>query len=276
MNLLRSTILSILMIAFLIGCESSTSASSDSSSSVASSSSSVVKSSSSSAKSSSSNAISSSSSSSIVYSTIKDARDNQTYRIVTIGSQTWMAENLKYLPSVVGPGTGSKTTPYYYVYGYNGTNVTDAKATANYNTYGVLYNWPAAMNGAASSTTNPSGVQGVCPDGWHLPSDAEWTELTDYLGGASVAGGKLKETGTTHWNSPNTGATNETGFTALPGGYRDGDGAFDFVGDRGYWWSATESNADSAGTRFMYYYYSYVYRNYYDKELGFSVRCLRD
>jgi uncharacterized protein (TIGR02145 family) len=235
MNLLRSPILSILMIAFLIGCESSTSASSDSSSSVASSSSSVVKSSSSSAKSSSSeamsssssaksssseamsssssakssssNAISSSSSSSIVYSTIKDARDNQTYRIVTIGSQTWMAENLKYLPSVVRPRTGSKTTPHYYVYGYDGTNVTDAKATANYNTYGVLYNWPAAMNGTASSTTNPSGVQGVCPDGWHLPSDAEWTELTDYLGGAIDAGGKLKETGTTHWNSPNTSAT---------------------------------------------------------------------
>src|SRR5574344_2484117 len=225
MNLLRSTILSILMIAFLIGCESSTSASSDSSSSVASSSSSVVKSSSSSAKSSSSNAISSSSSSSIVYSTIKDARDNQTYRIVTIGSQTWMAENLKYLPSVVGPRTGSKTTPHYYVYGYNGTNVTDAKATANYNTYGVLYNWPAAMNGAASSTTNPSGVQGVCPDGWHLPSNAEWTELTDYLGGYSVAGGKLKATGTIEagtglWYDRNTGATNETGFTGLPGGYR--------------------------------------------------------
>src|SRR5574344_601553 len=244
MNLLRSTILSILMIAFLIGCESSTSASSDSSSSVASSSSSVVKSSSSSAKSSSSNAISSSSSSSIVYSTIKDARDNQTYRIVTIGSQTWMAENLKYLPSVVGPRTGSKTTPHYYVYGYNGTNVTDAKATANYNTYGVLYNWPAAMNGAASSTTNPSGIQGVCPAGWHLPSDAEWTELTDYLGGASVAGGKLKETGTTHWNSPNTGATNETGFTALPGGCRNSDGAFYSVGDLGYWWCATEVSTD--------------------------------
>src|SRR5690554_404167 len=213
MNLLRSPILSILMIAFLIGCESSTSASSDSSSSVASSSSSVVKSSSSSAKSSSSNAISSSSSSSIVYSTIKDARDNQTYRIVTIGSQTWMAENLKYLPSVVGPWTGSQTTPHYYVYGYNGTDVNVAKATDNYATYGVLYNWTAAMDGEASSTTNPSGVQGVCPAGWHLPSDAEWTELTDYL--TSDAGGKLKETGTTHWNSPNSRATNETGFTAL-------------------------------------------------------------
>ena len=276
MNLLRSTILSILMIAFLIGCESSTSASSDSSSSVASSSSSVVKSSSSSAKSSSSNAISSSSSSSIVYSTIKDARDNQTYRIITIGSQTWMAENLKYLPSVVGPGTGSKTTPHYYVYGYNGTNVTDAKATANYNTYGVLYNWPAAMNGAASSTTNPSGVQGVCPDGWHLPSDAEWTELTDYLGGESVAGGKLKETGTTHWASPNAGATNETGFTALPGGFRHYDGDFYGIGNYGNWWSSTENNTLYAYNRLLYYNY-YGLNNFDNsKMIGFSVRCVRD
>jgi uncharacterized protein (TIGR02145 family) len=304
MNLLRSPILSILMIAFLIGCESSTSASSDSSSSVASSSSSVVKSSSSSAKSSSSeamsssssaksssseamsssssakssssNAISSSSSSSIVYSTIKDARDNQTYRIVTIGSQTWMAENLKYLPSVVGPGTDSKTTPHYYVYGYNGTNVTDAKATANYNTYGVLYNWPAAMNGAASSTTNPSGVQGVCPDGWHLPSDAEWTELTDYLGGTIDAGGKLKETGTTHWNSPNTSATNETGFTALPGGYRYYNGTLDGIGRYGLWWSATEDDAGNAWRRYVSYGSSSVLRDDYHKFVGFSVRCVRD
>ena len=246
MNLLRSTILSILMIAFLIGCESSTSASSDSSSS------------------------------SIVYSTIKDARDNQTYRIVTIGSQTWMAENLKYLPSVVGPGTGSKTTPYYYVYGYNGTNVTDAKATANYNTYGVLYNWPAAMDGEASSTTNPSGVQGVCPDGWHLPSDAEWTELTDYLGGTSDAGGKLKETGTTHWNSSNTSATNETGFTALPGGNRNNNGTFNNIGNNGNWWSATENNTNNAWNRNMNYNNSNVNRNNNNKELGFSVRCVRD
>src|SRR5690554_1799854 len=210
--------------------------------------------------------------------TFTDSRDGNEYNWAQIGNQVWMAENLAYLPSVnmVADGSEDAAGSYYYVYGYDGTNVADAKATANYNTYGVLYNWTAAMDGEASSTTNPSGVQGVCPDGWHLPSDAEWTELTDYLGGTIDAGGKLKETGTTHWNSPNTGATNETGFTALPGGYRDGDGAFDFVGDRGYWWSATESNADSAGTRFMYYYYSYVYRNYYDKELGFSVRCLRD
>ena len=216
--------------------------------------------------------------------TFTDTRDGKVYQTVVIGTQEWMAENLAYLPSVMSPETGlPATTAHYYVYGYNGTNVTDAKATANYNTYGVLYNWPAAMNGAASSTTNPSGVQGVCPDGWHLPSDAEWTELTDYLGGESVAGGKLKETGTTHWASPNslvTGATNETGFTALPGGYRYsydyGGGTFGSVGYYGYWWSATGGNPSDAWSRYMYYNYSNVYRNNNTKELGISVRCLRD
>jgi uncharacterized protein (TIGR02145 family) len=208
--------------------------------------------------------------------TFIDSRDGNEYNWVQIGDQVWMAENLKYLPSVVGPETGSQTTPHYYVYGYNGTNVTDAKATANYNTYGVLYNWPAAMNGAASSTTNPSGVQGVCPTGWHLPSDAEWTELTDYLGGTSVAGGKLKETGTTHWKSPNSRATNETGFTALPGGYRYDYGTFDDIGYYGYWWSATGYGAVGAWYRIMLYYNSDVTRDDSGKELGFSVRCLRD
>jgi uncharacterized protein (TIGR02145 family) len=132
------------------------------------------------------------------------------------------------------------------------------------------------MNGAASSTTNPSGIQGVCPTGWHLPSDAEWTELTDYLGGESVAGGKLKETGTTHWASPNFGATNETGFTALPGGNRNKDGTFSNIGNYGYWWSATEGSAASAWYRYVGFDYSDVSRFYYYKEVGFSVRCLRD
>src|SRR5690554_382234 len=137
--------------------------------------------------------------------TFIDSRDGNEYNWVQIGDQVWMAENLAYLPSVnmVADGSEDAAGSYYYVYGYDGTNVADAKATANYNTYGVLYNWPAAMNGTASSTTNPSGIQGVCPAGWHLPSDAEWTELTDYLGetgagagGGTGAGGKLKETGT--------------------------------------------------------------------------------
>ena len=207
-----------------------------------------------------------------------DSRDGNEYNWVQIGDQVWMAENLAYLPSVnmVADGSEDAAGSYYYVYGYDGTNVADAKATDNYATYGVLYNWTAAMDGEASSTTNPSGIQGVCPAGWHLPSDAEWTVLTDYLGGTSIAGGKLKETGTTHWASPNTGATNETGFTALPGGYRVYYGSFDSIGLNGYWWSATESNASNAWFRTMNYNYSNVFRLYGNKEGGFSVRCLRD
>jgi len=208
--------------------------------------------------------------------TYKDNRDDKIYAYVTIGTQVWMTENLAYLPSVVGPGTGSNSTAYYYVYGYDGSDVATAKATSNYTTYGVLYNWPAAMNGSASSISNPSGVQGICPSGWHLPSDAEWTILIDYLGGEDVAGGKMKETGFSHWTSPNTGATNESGFTALPGGYRLGDGNFNAVGIYGKWWSSTESGTLSAWYRYLGYDFSYVYRLSYSKELGFSVRCLRD
>jgi uncharacterized protein (TIGR02145 family) len=204
-----------------------------------------------------------------------DPRDGNVYHTVTIGTQIWTVENLRYLPSVVGPGTGSQTVPYYYVYGYNGTVVADAKATSNYTHYGVLYNWPAAMNGAASSTANPSGVQGVCPTGWHLPSDAEWTQLTTYLGGESVAGGKLKETGTTHWSSPNNGATNETGFTALPGGYRISSG-FDCFFSLSYWWCATEYDAGYAWHRYVYYDLTSLDRSYGFKEVGFSVRCVKD
>ena len=210
--------------------------------------------------------------------TFIDSRDGNEYNWVQIGDQVWMAENLAYLPSVnmVADGSEDAAGSYYYVYGYDGTNVADAKATDNYATYGVLYNWTAAMDGEASSTTNPSGIQGVCPAGWHLPSDAEWTELTDYLGGTSVAGGKLKETGTTHWASPNTGATNETGFTALPGGYRFIDGTFINIGGTGGWWSATEFNATVAWDRSMYYDYSDAGRSPSFKEVGFSVRCVRD
>lgn len=202
---------------------------------------------------------------------MKDNRDGNVYDVVQIGNQAWMAENLMYLPSIVGPSTSSQTTPYYYVYGYDGTDVNDAKTKANYANYGVLYNWPAAMNGAASSTANPSGVQGVCPTGWHLPSDAEWTQLTDYLGGTSIAGGKLKETGTTHWNSPNTEATNEIGFTALPGGNRSTNASFDGIGYYGGWWSAT-------GVLYWYMHYSSggVYRAGDGTEFGHSVRCVRD
>jgi uncharacterized protein (TIGR02145 family) len=195
-------------------------------------------------------------------SVFHDSRDGNLYSYRTYGSQVWMTKNMAYLPSVVGPGTGSNSTAYYYVYRYDGSDVATAKATDNYSTYGVLYNWTAA--------------QSACPSGWHLPSDAEWTTLTTYLGGESVAGGKMKEAGESHWTSPNTGATNESGFTALPGGYRASNGLFRHIGIYGSWWSSTESSTDCAWVRHLNYLSSYVDRNDYNKDYGFSVRCLRD
>ena len=206
---------------------------------------------------------------------LTDPRDGNTYRTVKIGEQVWMAENLRFLPGVAGPGTGSKTTPYFYVYGYDGINVDDAKATANYNIYGVLYNWPAAMNEATSSDANPSGVQGVCPSGWHLPSDAEWTQLTDYLG-TRVAGGKLKASGTTLWDPPNSGANNETGFSAFPGGYRNADGTFVSMGEDADFWSASEYNSSHAWFRNIHFNDNDVGRNKYPRQTGFAVRCVKD
>ncbi len=163
----------------------------------------------------------------------------QTYKTVVIGEQTWMAENLNY-----NPGTGNSTC-----YDNQPSNCT---------AYGRLYNWATAM--------------GVCPTGWHLPSDAEWTTLTDYAGGSSTAGTKLKAT--TGWYS-NSG-TDTYGFSALPGGYGYSDGYFYFAGSRGYWWSATEYNSYGAWRRDMLYYYSFVGRGNSDKSYLFSVRCLKD
>jgi uncharacterized protein (TIGR02145 family) len=208
--------------------------------------------------------------------TFTDPRDGNIYPFVTIGNQIWMAENLRYLPRVSEPASHSVSTPVYYVYGYNDTNVSIAKSTANYITYGVLYNWPAALAGSQSGWLNPSGVRGVCPAGWHLPSELEWIQLIEYLGGAGVTGGKLKETGTTHWNSPNTGATNEAGFTALPGGNRNAGGTFYGLGIYGNWWSATGYFADNAKFRYMNNNYSVVGAGNDDVQMGFSVRCVRD
>ena len=225
---------------------------------------------------------------------LADTRDGNLYNTVTIDTQVWMTENLAYLPSVVGPGTGSNSTAYYYVYGYDGTDVDAAKATSNYTTYGVLYNWPAAMAGAASSDANPSGVQGVCPDGWHLPSDAEWTQLEEYLiangynydgttTGNQIAKSMANYSG---WNTSSTvGAVgntdypeyrNKSGFTALPGGYRYYNGTFYDIGYSGNWWSSTQDDTNNAWYRYLYYYYSNVIRYYNNKGYGFSVRCVRD
>ena len=204
--------------------------------------------------------------------------DGNVYQTVQIGNQVWMSENLKtthYANGTAIPlvedslewdnmGYTDKAYCYY------------DNSSSNKDTYGALYNWAAAMNGASSSSANPSGVQGVCPDGWHLPSDTEWTELTDYLGGLDVAGGKMKETGTVHWVSPNTGATNSSGFTALPGGYRHMIGNFSIIGWQAFFWSSTEGNSGNAWYRILSWGYSGVYSDYFYKETGFSVRCLRD
>ncbi len=196
----------------------------------------------------------------LVIGSFVDDRDGNEYNWVVIGEQTWMSENLKYLPSVEDPKTGSATIPYYYVYDYEGTDVAAAKATENYEVYGVLYNYNAAIE--------------ACPDGWHLPSDAEWTALVNSAGGEMLAGGKLKMTGISFWESPNTGATNETGFTALPGGSRSFGGLFYYIKRNGHWWSSTQVNPTTAWYRYMHYDNSKTDRAYYGKEWGLSVRCV--
>jgi len=187
--------------------------------------------------------------------TFVDSRDGKTYKKVTIGTQTWMGENLNYdVPNVTSDVC------------YNNSADSCAK-------YGRLYNWATAMGGASSSSLSPSGVQGVCPAGWHIPSDAEWTTLTDFVGGAATAGTKLKAT--SGWNNNGNG-TDNYGFSALPGGYGYSDGSFNNAGDHGDWWSATEFNASNAWDRRMLYYDVNVYWNYHDKSNLFSVRCAQD
>jgi len=192
--------------------------------------------------------------------------DGNEYQVVEIGDQIWMAENLKVthyrngdpIPHLTSNSDWTSTSSgAYCVYDNNPSNA---------ETYGNLYNWYAVDDS-----------RNIAPEGWHVPTDDEWQELVDYLGGSSVAGGKLKEEGTEHWNPPNTGATNESGFTALPGGYRNyPNGYYYYMGYYGYFWSSTELSSYDAWHRFLYYYYSDVYRDFYSKQGGFSVRCVRD
>ncbi len=208
--------------------------------------------------------------------TFIDERDNNEYKWVKIGNQIWMAENLAYLPAVVGPGTESVTTPYYYVYDYDGTNATEAKATYNYTTYGVLYNWPAAL--------------ATCPSGWHLPSDNEWKQLEMAIGMSESeadatesrginAGTKLRAL--SGWYDNGNG-TDDYGFSALPGGHfsytNDIIGGFFSDNIRfGLWWSASEYATSNAWLRYLAAGYSGVYRtSNFKKNNGFSVRCVKD
>ncbi|NTW32067.1 MAG: hypothetical protein HGB12_05505 [Bacteroidetes bacterium] len=196
--------------------------------------------------------------------TVTDINGN-IYHTVVIGTQTWMVENLKVTKYRNGDSIANT------IDGAEWSNLTSGGycifdgVSANVAAYGLLYNWYAV-----------SDSRNICPTGWHIPTDAEWTTLTTFLGGESVAGAKLKETGTTHWNSPNSGATNSSGFTGLPGGSRDQAGTFSYLTYFGFWWSATESDSNNAWYKGLTYNSPAAGRNANPKKMGFSVRCVKD
>jgi uncharacterized protein (TIGR02145 family) len=193
-------------------------------------------------------------------------QDGNIYKTIVIGNQEWMAENLKTsiyrngdpIPNVSDAvqWTGLSTGAWCF---YNNESQNDCP-------YGKLYNWYTVAD-----------PRYVCPNGWHIPTDAEWTTLTSFLGGEGDAGGEMKSTGGQYWFSPNTDATNESGFSALPGGVRDStNGNFYGIGNRGCWWSSSEFVLSYASYRFLYYNFGFALSDFYNKRIGFSVRCLRD
>lgn len=193
--------------------------------------------------------------------------DGNIYKTVKIGDQWWIAENLKTtkysngdsILNVTESSDWKNLTTGAYCW-YNNDSASYAA------TYGALYNWYAVDNSS-----------GLCPTGWHVPTDAEWTILTDFLGGESVASGHLKETGTVHWNSPNTRATNSSGWTALPGGNRFRNGVdFYNIGYTGHWWSSSAYSPTAVWDRKMNYNDSNVKRSLRSMSYGLSVRCVRN
>ena len=192
--------------------------------------------------------------------------DGNLYYTVKIGDQWWMLENLKVtqyrngdpIPNVTDNGQwGSLSTGAYCNY-----NNDESKVAI----YGRLYNWFAVNDS-----------RNIAPEGWHVPSDAEWQTLIDYLGGNSHSGGKMKDTGLDYWLSPNEGATNEGNFTALPSGYRYPDGSQYYgLKYQAHFWSTTESITGNAWTRYLLYNNIASYRYTSWKENGFSVRCVKD
>ncbi len=190
--------------------------------------------------------------------------DGNIYPTVKIGEQCWTQKNLnvsKYrngdpIPQVQDPTDWAALKTGGWCYYEN--------KTANGTVYGKLYNWYAVKD-----------PRGLAPAGYHIPTDAEWITLTTALGGEPVAGGKMKSTGTILWYSPNTGASNSSGFTGLPGGYRISNGTFDLLRADGSWWVASDYGL-AAYFHYLYCRDDYAYRSDRDKEYGFSVRCLKD
>jgi uncharacterized protein (TIGR02145 family) len=183
------------------------------------------------------------------------------YATVLIGEQCWFAENLRSenyengdaIPAGLSGADWSSTT--------SGATVVGDESASNLETYGRLYNWYAVAD-----------ARGLCPSGWHVPTDGEWAVMTDFLGGESVAGGQMKTT--YGWNFGGNG-TNSSGFSGLPGGYRNSNGFFYNAGDVGYWWSSSPSGSNAWG-RYLYYYGENVARYSSSPRSGFSVRCVRD
>ncbi len=203
--------------------------------------------------------------------------DGNTYESISNCEQTWSKSNLnvsKYSDGTIIPQVTCKaqwanlTTGawcYYENYNSNGT------------TYGKLYNWYAVIGiHNAASTTNLALRKNLAPTGWHIPTDTEWTLLTDCLGGTSVAGGKMKEAGTSHWANPNTAATNRSGFTALPGAARSGDG--NWAGGNGFggWWSTTETGSLLGLIHYLNYDQGNISSGIFNMKSGLSVRCIKD
>ena len=201
----------------------------------------------------------------LTYGSMTD-QDGNVYKTIVIGTQEWMAENLKashyrngdLIPVVTGPNTWAGLS--------TGATCWYNNDSATYNCpYGKLYNWYTTVD-----------ARNLCPTGWHVPTDAEWTILGTFLGGDAIAGVKMKSTGTQYWNSPNSAADNSSGFSGLPGGNRYSNGAYYDVGYGGSWWSSSQDATADAWYRLLSYYYGYLYRNFNYMRNGFSVRCLRD
>jgi len=196
--------------------------------------------------------------------TFIDKRDNKIYRWVRIGTQTWMAENLNIGIKINGTNDQNDNGIIEkYCYEDNKSNCS---------VYGGLYQWDEAMQYVTTE-----GVRGICPEGWHIPTDSDWDVLVNYLGGNNKAGGKLKEIGIKHWNIPNLGTADLSGFIGLPGGYRNyGFDSFFALGAYGSFWSSSRSDSFNAWYRDLYCQDDYVYRRDGLETFGFSVRCLKD
>jgi len=191
--------------------------------------------------------------------------DGNVYHTITIGTQTWMQENLKvthykngiYIANITDSDTWANLSVGGRCY-YNNDSI------AYHSEYGSLYNWYTIES------------EQICPDAWHVPSDSEWTMIENYLGGSSIAGGKMKEAGYDHWLSPNVGANNSSRFTGLPGGMRTMDYTFQTLYENGLWWASTPYNSSMSWSRYLWYMYAGVDRNPAPNYLGLSIRCIKD